>query len=61
MKSKSVDATLANILEGKVKYTLLTSEEVEKEKRKEKEMKVEAEKPQVRSIPLKFCLLVLCF
>jgi len=37
LKSKSVDATLANILEGNVPYTPLTSEEIQTEKGKQLE------------------------
>ena len=48
VKSKSVDVTLANILEGQVSYTALTSEEIEMEKRKQIEKKAETGKQLVR-------------
>ena len=47
VKSKSVDATLANILEGNVPYTPLTSEEIQAEKRKQLEKRRESANQQV--------------
>ena len=49
VKSKSVDGTLANILEGKVSYTALTPEEIEIEKGTQKEKKVETGQRKVKS------------